>query len=197
MAVRTGTTDTQTTHSMGAAVASVAVAVGLPACLAITGLVARGWGAISWAGAIIGGLVGTIAMLGTTAVASALRMTRIDLNDLLGSMLFEPGSDRAKNFGLMMHFVDGALLGVGFAFTMSLFGWSANWATGLGWGIFVWAMASVLLTSIGALHPAIRRGAEPDPGPAATHFGSMTPVISLVGHVLFGAALGWIYQFIA
>jgi len=40
----------------------------------------------------------------------------------------------------------------------------------------------------------MRRGEQDDPGPAATNFGSVTPMGSLVGHLVYGLALGLGYS---
>jgi hypothetical protein len=62
------------------------------------------------------------------------------------------------------------------------------------WGVVLWLLALLMMTTIGAVHPAIRRGQQADPGPAATHFGRMTPVGSLLGHLVYGLVLGLTYH---
>jgi hypothetical protein len=37
-----------------------------------------------------------------------------------------------------------------------------------------------MMSSMRAVHPAIRRGEQTDPGPAASNFGGMTPLGSLL-----------------
>jgi hypothetical protein len=51
-----------------------------------------------------------------------------------------------------------------------------------------------MMTTIGSLHPAIRRGELQDPGLAATRFGPPTPVASLMGHLVYGVVLGLTYD---
>jgi hypothetical protein len=50
-----------------------------------------------------------------------------------------------------------------------------------------------MMSTIGTVHPAMRRGDQDDPGPAATHFGRMTPLGSLMGHLMYGLVLGLAY----
>ncbi|WP_159943344.1 MULTISPECIES: hypothetical protein [unclassified Nocardiopsis] len=57
-------------------------------------------------------------------------------------------------------------------------------------------LALVMLSSVGAVHPAMRRGREGDPGAAARNFGSMTPPGSLMGHLVYGLVLGLGYQYL-
>ncbi|MGH9186267.1 MAG: hypothetical protein ACRD0U_10710 [Acidimicrobiales bacterium] len=49
------------------------------------------------------------------------------------------------------------------------------------------------MSTVGAVHPAIRRGRQDDPGPLATNFVTMTPVRSLKDHLVWGAVLGLLY----
>jgi hypothetical protein len=58
------------------------------------------------------------------------------------------------------------------------------------WGAVLWALALLMMSTIGSVHPAIRARQQDDPGLAASNFGSMTPVGSLVGHLVWGAVLG-------
>lgn len=52
----------------------------------------------------------------------------------------------------------------------------------------------LLVTSVSGVHRAMRRGEEADPGTAATNFGRMTPIGSLMGHLVYGLVLGVLYQ---
>lgn len=62
------------------------------------------------------------------------------------------------------------------------------------WGAVMWILALIMMTSIGAVHPAIRSGKVEDPGPAATNLGKGTPVGSLIGHLVYGVVFGWLYN---
>lgn len=179
---------------MPAGATAVMVGMGVPAAIGIWGVVALGFGAISWTGAIVWGLVGTIAFTAVSMMGKAMGITNMDLLDLLGSVAAKPGSAEAKRLGLAIHLMNGALLGVGGAYAASLFGVQLSWASGLIWGVTLWGLALLMMSGIGAVHPAIRAGRQRDPGNAATNFGPMTPVGSLVGHVVFGVVLGGLYQ---
>lgn len=91
--------------------------------------------------------------------------------------------------------VPAAIAIVGIAVEGGLINAPANWLTGLFWGIILWALALLMMTTIGTVHPAIRRGVQDDPGTAATNFGSKTPLGSLMGHLVYGGLLGLLYQF--
>lgn len=118
----------------------------------------------------------------------------MDLLDLLGSIMAQPGSTASRTIGAVIHHVNGALLAIAWAYGAALLGLPANWLTAMGWGVILWALALLMMSAMGSVHPAIREGEQEDPGPAATNFGAMTPVGSLVGHLVYGLVLGLAYQ---
>lgn len=170
------------------------VSMGVPAVIAIIGIIALGWDAISWLGAIVWGMVATIAFALFSMMGKKMGMTRMDLLDLLGSMFVEPGSSASKGVGMAMHLMNGALLGIAWAYGVGLLNLPANWLTAMGWGVILWLLALLMMTTVGSVHPAIKSGEQEDPGPAATNYGKMTPVGSLMGHLVYGLVLGLLYQ---
>jgi hypothetical protein len=194
MRIATGTMDTRTEHSTELGALGLMISMGVPAAIAIGGIVALGWGAISWAGAIVWGILAAIAMTLFMMMGHSMGMTRMDLFDLLGSMVAPAHTSRSRGIGAMIHLMDGALLAIAWAFAAALVGWAANWASGLVWGVILALLALLMMSSIGAVHPAIRRAEEEDPGAAATNFGKMTPMGILVAHLIYGAVLGLLYQ---
>jgi branched-subunit amino acid ABC-type transport system permease component len=76
----------------------------------------------------------------------------------------------------------------------ALLGLPANWITALVWAVVLTGLALLMMTTIGVMHPAMRAHRQDDPGPAATHFGAMTPMGSLMGHLVYGLVLGLGYS---
>lgn len=194
MSIITGTDDTQTEHSQAAGVLGILAAIAIPALLATIGISAYGWEAISWFGVIVWGVVAALAMSGFVAVGRAIRMTRMDISRLLGSIFAEPGTSEARFAGMGVHLMMGVLLAAAWAYTMLVFGWPTSWFSGLLWGAFVSLLALLVFSSIGVIHPRIRRGDEEDPGPGGTNLGKMTPVGVIAGHLVYGIVLGGLYQ---
>lgn len=194
MTITTGTRDTRTEHSEVRAALNLTLAMGGPAALALAGIIAMGWGAISWTGAVVWGIVATAAFTAVSLMGKAMGMTRMDLLGMLGSVFVKPGSRRAPLVGAVVHHMNGALLAVAWAYGVALVGLPANVATAMLWGLVLTGLALLMMTSIGAAHPQIRSGCAPDPGPAATHFGRLTPLGSLMGHLVYGLVLGFAYQ---
>jgi hypothetical protein len=170
------------------------ISMGVPAVIAIIGIIVLGWDAISWGGAIAWGIVATIAFALFSMMGKKMGMTRMDLLDLLGSMFVEPGTSKSKMLGGLMHMMNGALLAIAWAYGVALLNLPANWLTGLGWGVILWMLALLMMTTMGSVHPAIKRGEQEDPGTAAMNFGKMTPMGSLMGHLVYGLVLGLLYQ---
>lgn len=196
MPITTGTSKTQTEHSQTRAVISVTMAMGIPAALAIGGLLAMGWGVISWAGAIIWGAVAALAMAIFMAMGRSMGMTTMNLADLLGSTVAEPNTTASNTIGMGIHLMNGALLAIAWTYTMAIFAWPATWLSGLLWGAFVSLLALLMFSSLGAIHPKIRAGKQDDPGPAGTNFGKQTPVGIVMAHLVYGLVLGVLYQWI-
>lgn len=194
MKVISGTPDTRTEHSRSAAGLGLMVSVGGPAAIALLGISTQGLDAISWAGAIVWGIVATAVFTGFSLTGKSMGVTRMDLLDLLGSVMARPHSGQSRVVGAVIHHANGAILAVAWAYGTVLLDAQANWASGFVWGAILWGLALLMMTSIGAFHPAIRRGKEEDPGLAATNLGGLTPLGSLIGHLVYGGLLGILYQ---
>jgi hypothetical protein len=189
-----GSQESRTQHSPVWGPVGFMTSMAIPAAVAIIGIVVLGWGEISWLGAIIWGVVATIAFTLFSMMGTAVGMTRMDLLDLLGSMVAPPGSTASRAIGAMLHLGNGALLAIAWVYGVTLVGLPANWLTAVGWSVILWALALLMMSTMGSVHPAIKKGEQEDPGPAATNFGAMTPVGSLMGHVVYGLVLGLAYQ---
>jgi hypothetical protein len=190
-----GSQESRTQHSPVWGPVGFMTSMAIPAAIAIIGIAVLGWAEISWLGAIVWGIVATIAFTLFSIMGSAMGMTRMDLLDLLGSMMATPGTTASRTIGAALHHVNGALLAIAWVYGVALVGLPANWLTAMGWGVILWVLALIMMSTMGSVHPAIKRGEQEDPGPAATNFGAMTPVGSLVGHLVYGLVLGLAYQF--
>lgn len=190
----TGTRDRSDRHSMALAPLGLTVSMGVPAAVIVAGVVAEGWGAISWGGAALWGAVATVVFTMVTMMGKAMGMTDMDLLDLLGSTVAEPHTATSRFIGVVIHHMNGAILGVGGAYAALLVEVELDWLSGLAWGAVLWVLALLMTSTIGSVHPAIRNHTQDDPGLAATNFGTMTPVGSLVGHAVWGVVLGLLYN---
>ena len=153
---------------------------------------------MSFWGAMAGAFIGTLVLTTLLRAASELRLTRIDLPFLLGTVVTTDRL-RAKALGYLFHFFFGFFFALGY---YALFravgraGWSLGLAFGLVHGVFTGsALVNVLLPVV---HPrmgtplsSIESEAllEP-PGFMMLTYGQGSPLASLVAHVAYGALVG-------
>ena len=148
--------------------------------------------------AMIGGLAGTFVLTTVLRASSELRLTRVDLPFLLGTIV-TADRRRAKLIGYLLHFVFGLLFSlayyVGFV-GLGRAGWFLGAAFGVIHGVFaITALVNVLLP---AIHP--RMGSPLSsvdstalleaPGFLMLNYGRATPVVTLIAHTIYGAMVG-------
>jgi hypothetical protein len=153
-------------------------------------------------GALAGGFVGTLVLTTILRAASELRLTRIDLPFLLGTM-FTTDRKRAKAIGYVLHFFFGLSFALGYLailWSIGISGSLAGAVAGAVLGVLHAAFAGTAL--VNALLPVVhpRMG---DPSTGANHvalletpgfmmlnYGPATPVAMLIAHVAYGAIVG-------
>jgi hypothetical protein len=149
-------------------------------------------------GALAGGFVGTLVLTTTLRAATELRLTRIDLPFLLGTILTADRS-LAKAIGYVLHFGFGFLFALGYLWifvALGRSGWLLGAVLGLVHGLFAaTALVNILLPVI---HPRMgtpftaagsTANLEP-PGFLMRNYGRSTPIVTLVAHVGYGAIVG-------
>ena len=153
--------------------------------------------------AAVGGLAGTLVLTTVIRAASELRLTRLDLPFLLGTM-FTADRQRAKSVGYLLHFVAGLLFALGYYVLFLGLGRAGvllGVVFGLIHGLFVLtALVNVLLP---AIHPRMGNSfssIESTPLLEAPSFmmwnyGRVTPVVNLVAHAIYGGIVGGFVSF--
>jgi hypothetical protein len=149
-------------------------------------------------GALAGGFVGTLVLTTMLRAGSELRLTRIDLPFLLGTV-FTDDRSRAKAIGYLLHFLNGlafALLYYAIFRAIGEAGWWLGALFGLAHGLFAGtALVNILLPVV---HPRMGTPAsttnrlallEP-PGFMMLNYGLSTPLLSLAAHALYGTLVG-------
>jgi hypothetical protein len=150
----------------------------------------------AWA-ALAGGFAGTVVLTTVLRAATELRLTRMDLPFLLGTMLTSD-RNRAKFIGYVAH------LGMGLGFSLGYYAlfaalgrhdWWLGAIFGLGHGVFAGTvLINVLLPLV---HP---RMGTPDsdattvallepPGFLARNYGRQTATVTLFSHMLYGTTI--------
>ncbi len=149
-------------------------------------------------GALAGGFVGTLVLTTTLAAASALRLTRIDLPFLLGTIV-TGDRVRAKAIGYVAHFFFGLLFALGYYAVFIALG-TSGWLLGAALGVVHGLFASTPLVNVllPLVHPRMGTtltgaGSAPllePPGFMMLNYGPRTPVVAIAAHVAHGAIVG-------
>lgn len=152
---------------------------------------------MDWSGWALFGLIATGALTVVMVGAQLAGRTRLDIPLLLGT-LFTDDPDRARLFGSLAHIGFGQAFALGYAASFALLDSSTWWLGGL-LGLLHAAVAlTVLVPLLAGVHPNIasnRAGLssvavlEP-PGPLALNYGTQTPAVAVVAHLVYGVALG-------
>jgi hypothetical protein len=149
-------------------------------------------------GALVGGVVGTLVLTTALRAASELGLTRMDLPFLLGTALTEDRV-RAKAFGYVAHFIFGLLFALAYLAVFTVIGQS-GFLLGMLFGLVHALFAATALVNVllPVVHP--RMGTESDaagsaplfeaPGFLLLNYGRQTPVVTIVGHLAYGAIVG-------
>jgi hypothetical protein len=152
---------------------------------------------VDWAGWAVFGLVATTGLTAVMIAAQLAGRTRLDLPLMLGAMTTED-PDRARVAGFAIHLVIGEVFALFYAAGFAAIGRS-DWWLGVGFGLAHAAVAlAVLVPLLPGVHP---RMASERAGPASTavleppglfalNYGTATPLVAVVAHVAYGAALG-------
>jgi len=141
--------------------------------------------------AVIAGIVGTVVFTAVLMMAPKMRMPKMDIVDLLGSM-FNAKSNPV--LGWMMHLMMGVVFALIYAFLWSLGFGTATWVYGLIFGAIHWLLVGMVMGMIPMMHVGIKTGAVKAPGLWMTNNGGMMAFMGgLVGHAIFGAVVALVY----
>ena len=142
-------------------------------------------------GAIVAGLVGTVAISAVMAMAPTIGMPKMDIVDMLSTMFGKPN----RLMGWMMHFMMGAIFALIYSFLWSVGVGSATWGNGLIFGGVHWLVAGMVMGMIPMLHVGIKSGKVKAPGLWMTNHGGMMAFVGgLIGHLVFGLVVALVYN---
>lgn len=153
---------------------------------------------MSLAGTLAGGFVGTLVLTTGLRLAQVAGLTRMDIPLLLGTA-FTEDVRRAQAVGYAVHFFNGLVFAVGYWLIFEAVD-ESGWLFGAILGVVHAAFAGGALVNIllPAVHP--RMGTlwtdasqtpllEP-PGFMLSNYGRHTALVTLIGHVAYGATVG-------
>ena len=150
-----------------------------------------------WA-ALVGGFLGTLVLTTALSAGSQLRITRMDIPFLLGTA-WTDNRTRARVVGYALHFLFGLVFALAYYAAFVVLG-RASWALGLLFGVVHALVSGTTLVNVllPAVHPRMGTTTsaadstpllEP-PGFMLLNYGRPTPVLTLLGHMAYGAIIG-------
>jgi len=149
-------------------------------------------------GALAGGFVGTLVLTTGMRLGTELKLTRIDLPFLLGTA-FTGDRTRARALGYGLHFVAGLVFASLYYVVFRSID-EASWWLGALFGLVHALFAGTALVNIllPLVHPRMATifsaaNASPllePPGFLLLNYGTSTPVLMIVVHVIYGAIVG-------
>jgi len=149
--------------------------------------------------AIAGGLLGTVVMTTMLRAASELGITRMDLPFLLGTAVTD-NRRRARIYGHLAHFGLGLVFALGYAFVFDATrrtGWEIGLVIGVVHASFVaTTLVNVILPIVHSRIGTPETGADEvalleAPGFMMLNYGRSTFLVTLLGHMAYGATVGW------
>lgn len=156
---------------------------------------------IAWGSWLLSGFVATLVLTAISAGSQQLRLSRMSIPYLLGTM-FTPGREKAKLVGFLVHLVNGQVFALLYFALFHALGGGGIWrglVLGIGHAAIVLLIVVPLLPSVhprmASEHqgPTVTRQLEP-PGALALHYGATTPLFVLLGHAAYGMLLGALYK---
>jgi hypothetical protein len=152
---------------------------------------------MDWDGWAVFGLLATAALTAVMMAAQLAGWARLDLPLLLGTF-FTTDPDRARVAGFCVHLVNGQAFAFGYTASFAVLGFSAVWLGALLGLLHALVALLVIVPLLPGIHPRLASDrAGPAMGPAleppgllALNYGRQTPIVTIVAHVAFGAALG-------
>jgi uncharacterized membrane protein YagU involved in acid resistance len=152
---------------------------------------------MDWWGWATFGFVATVVLTGIMVAAQLAGLSRMDIPMMLGT-LFVESPDLARAIGFLVHLLNGQVFALLYAAAFALIGRATWWLGALFGLVHGLAALTVIIPYLPGIHPRmasvrggpdLRATLEP-PGPLALNYGTQTPLVALIAHVVYGALLG-------
>lgn len=128
------------------------------------------------------------------AMARALGLVDASIERYEGCLLTgKDGGGGSVFAGLVMHLVISALVGIVYAWIFAQFWGEATWSLGLLVGLFHWLVGGILLPVMDGMNRCVRDGRLKRFGAFGSGRGGMMIAGFLMGHLLYGLVVGWLY----
>jgi hypothetical protein len=155
----------------------------------------------NWQSSLLAGFVATVVFTAIEAGSQQLKLTRMSIPYLLGTM-FTPSRSKAKLVGFLAHLVNGQIFALLYVALFHELGSAGFWRGTMFGLVHAAVVLFVIVPLLPSFHPRMAsehagptemRRLEP-PGALALHYGASTPLWVVIGHAVFGALLGVLYK---
>jgi hypothetical protein len=152
---------------------------------------------VDWGGWVVFGLLATTVLTAVMMAAQLTGRSRLDLPLMLGTVV-AADPDRARVAGFFIHLANGQAFALGYAAVFALVGRATWWSGALLGALHGTVALLVIVPLLPGVHPrmaseraGLSAGASLEPpGLLGLNYGRETPLVTMVAHVAFGAALG-------
>lgn len=133
-------------------------------------------------------------MSAVLGAARAMNLVDANMSRYQGCMLTgRPTGGATIASGFAMHVVMSVLIAFVYAWAFTQFWGYATWALGLLGGLIHWGIAGVVLPGMDSINRCVRAGKLEPLGAFGSGRGAMMILGFLMGHLLFGLIVGWLY----
>jgi uncharacterized membrane protein YagU involved in acid resistance len=156
---------------------------------------------VDWAGWAFFGFMATVVLTVIMVGSQLVGLSRLDFTLVLGTV-FVQDPDRARLAGFFLHLASGQVFAFLYTAAFALLGTSSLLLGALFGLVHGIATVVLIVPLLPTIHPRMASertgpdfevGLEP-PGPLALNYGRLTPVVAIVGHLVYGAVLGTFLQ---
>ncbi len=150
---------------------------------------------MDWLGAFWAGLVGGIAMGIWSMMMNMVGYSRMSMANYEGCMITgRPSGTSTFMAGMAMHLMLSVLIAFVCAWAFETIWNEASWFYGLLLGIAHCIVGSLALPMMDGMNGCVKRNAMNPMRFFASGYGTGAVVTFLVGHLIFGAIVGWLYS---
>lgn len=149
---------------------------------------------IDWMNAIGAGIVGGLVMTAMMTLARTMGMIDANMTNYQGCVLTRRSEGaRTTIAGLSMHLMFSALIAIVYAWAFAALWGRAGWLSGLAIAVVHWLVAGLALPAMDRMNHCVGEGTIRGFGPYGRNYGAMMVVGFMMGHLLYGAIVGWLY----
>ena|SRR5437588_695794 len=156
---------------------------------------------MDWLGLVVGAVLGTLVMTTLMEGGQYLRLTRMSLPFILGTLVTE-NRTWAKVWGFFLHFANGIVFALGYGLFFIVIGRSDWWLGSIAGFLHAAFVLTVVIPVMPEIHHRMASEDEgPDPTPMlqppgflALNYGVQTPLGTVIGHVVYGAIVATMYR---